>query len=110
MWILRVAISATIALVAAMSRASAEDLPIIPNDTMTPGAVASTNRADVCGTVNGLTYSERHRQTSQALKMRAYAAYAVKASAADRVRDDDGQPIAVRRYSDNLLLALLKAH
>lgn len=26
------------------------------------------------------------------------------------VRDDDGQPIAVRRYSDNLLLALLKAH
>ncbi len=26
------------------------------------------------------------------------------------VRDDDGQPIAVRRYSDHLLLALLKAH
>jgi hypothetical protein len=25
------------------------------------------------------------------------------------VRDDDGQPIAIRRYSDNLLLALLKA-
>lgn len=24
------------------------------------------------------------------------------------VRDDDGQPIAIRRYSDNLLLALLK--
>lgn len=26
------------------------------------------------------------------------------------VRDDDGQPIAIRRYSDMLLLALLKAH
>jgi len=26
------------------------------------------------------------------------------------VRDDDGQPIAIRRYSDNLLLALLRAH
>ena len=25
------------------------------------------------------------------------------------VRDDDGQPIMVRRYSDNLLLALIKA-
>jgi hypothetical protein len=25
------------------------------------------------------------------------------------VRDDDGQPIAIRRYSDNLLFALLKA-
>ena len=26
------------------------------------------------------------------------------------VRSDDGQPIMVRRYSDNLLLALIKAH
>src|SRR5215472_284108 len=31
-------------------------------------------------------------------------------SAGKLVRDDDGQPIAVRRYSDNLLLALLKTH
>jgi hypothetical protein len=30
-------------------------------------------------------------------------------SAGKLVRDDDGQPIQVRRYSDNLLLALLKA-
>jgi hypothetical protein len=30
-------------------------------------------------------------------------------SAGKLVRDDDGQPIAVRRYSDHLLLALLKA-
>jgi hypothetical protein len=31
-------------------------------------------------------------------------------SAGKLVRDDDGQPITVRRYSDNLLQALLKAH
>jgi len=31
-------------------------------------------------------------------------------SAGKLVRDDDGQPITVRRYSDNLLIALLKAH
>jgi hypothetical protein len=31
-------------------------------------------------------------------------------SAGKLVRDDDGQPITIRRYSDNLLLALLKAH
>jgi hypothetical protein len=31
-------------------------------------------------------------------------------SAGKLVRDDDGQPIAVQRYSDHLLLALLKAH
>jgi hypothetical protein len=31
-------------------------------------------------------------------------------SAGKLVRDDEGQPMTVRRYSDNLLLALLKAH
>ncbi len=31
-------------------------------------------------------------------------------SAGKLVRDENGQPITVRRYSDNLLLALLKAH
>jgi hypothetical protein len=31
-------------------------------------------------------------------------------SAGKLVRDDSGQPIMVRRYSDNLLLALMKAH
>ena len=31
-------------------------------------------------------------------------------SAGKLVRDDDGQPIMVRRYSDNLLAALIKAH
>ena len=31
-------------------------------------------------------------------------------SAGKLVRNDDGKPILVRRYSDNLLLALLKAH
>lgn len=30
-------------------------------------------------------------------------------SAGKFVRDDDGPPIAIRRYSDNLLLALLRA-
>jgi hypothetical protein len=30
-------------------------------------------------------------------------------SAGKLVRDDDGQPIMVRRFSDNLLLALIKA-
>src|SRR5205809_104871 len=31
-------------------------------------------------------------------------------SAGKIVRDDDGQPIAIRRYSDQLLVALLRAH
>jgi hypothetical protein len=31
-------------------------------------------------------------------------------SAGKLVRDDNGQPITIRRYSDNLLMALLKAH
>jgi hypothetical protein len=31
-------------------------------------------------------------------------------SAGKLVRDDNGQPVMVQRYSDNLLMALLKAH
>lgn len=33
-----------------------------------PGVIASTDQVEVCGIVNGLTYSKRHRQTSQELK------------------------------------------
>lgn len=55
--------------------ALAEDLPTRPDDTLTPGAVASTDPNDVCGVVNGLTYSKRHRHTSLELKHEVYAAY-----------------------------------
>lgn len=40
----------------------------IPDSACSPGVVASTDEADVCGIVNGLSYSKRHRQTPAGLK------------------------------------------
>ena len=55
----------------------AEELPIRPDDTLTPGVVGSAEFADVCGLVDGQTYSQRHRETTQKMKNEAYAAYSV---------------------------------
>lgn len=40
----------------------------IPDSTLTPGVVASTDAAEVCGIEGGLSYSKRHRQTPAGLK------------------------------------------
>lgn len=40
----------------------------IPDDHCTPGVVASTDPVDVCGIIDGQTYSQRHRQTSAEMK------------------------------------------
>jgi hypothetical protein len=48
----------------------AEELPIRPDDTVTPGVVGSADFADVCGLVDGQTYSQRHRDTTQRMKTR----------------------------------------
>src|ERR1700687_2216276 len=66
--------------------ALAQDFPIRPNDSLTPGAVASTDPNDVCGIVDGLTYSRRHRHTPIELKREVYAAYGIAA---------DGRPFEV---------------
>lgn len=40
----------------------------VPDNTITPGSVATTDVNEICGKVNGLTYSKQHRATSSALK------------------------------------------
>lgn len=40
----------------------------IPSDIITPGAIASHDSNEVCGIINGLTYSKRHRATPYDLK------------------------------------------
>lgn len=57
--------------------AAAEELPSRPDDAKTPGIVATTDIADVCGRVDGRTYSQRHRDTTAEMKRDAYAAYGV---------------------------------
>src|SRR5579862_3820187 len=64
----------------------ADDVLTRPDDTITPGAVASTDPNDVCGIIDGLTYSKRHRHTPVELKQEVYAAYGIIA---------DGRPFEV---------------
>lgn len=49
----------------------------IPDAACSPGVVASTDEADVCGTVNGLSYSKRHRQTPAGLKRSIFKRYGI---------------------------------
>ena len=74
---------AALLVIGAAVPAFAEDLPIRPHDRLTPGAVATTDQNDVCGVVNGLTYSKRHRATPQALKQQVYAEYGVNRAGRD---------------------------
>src|SRR4029077_20161280 len=79
----------------------AEQLPIRPDVTVTPGVVGSADFADVCGRVDGQTYSQRHRDTTQKMKNAAYAAYDVYKAGREfevdhRVRYASGAPM-IRR-------------
>lgn len=40
----------------------------VPDDKLTPGKIATTDVKEICGKVNGLTYSQRHRATPVVLK------------------------------------------
>ena len=46
-----------------------------PDNRLTPGLVATIDRDDICGFVNGLTYSERHRKTTKAMKAEVLRRY-----------------------------------
>jgi hypothetical protein len=94
-------------------------------------ALADTGIVSAAATVAGITrarayqvrkqdpdfasaWEEAEEQAADALEVEAWrrAVDGVPepmVSAGRVVRDDDGQPLAIRRYSDNLLLALLKA-
>lgn len=65
------------------SLACADELPVRPDDARTPGVIGSMDLADVCGRVDGMTYSQRHRQTTAAMKRDAYAIYGVERDGRD---------------------------
>jgi len=64
-------------LIAAAVSAWADELPIRPDPVLTPGVVASTDESEVCGRVNGLTYSQRHRKTTAAMKAEVFRRYGI---------------------------------
>ena len=72
------AIAAAIATmcVVAVVRADTETLPIVPDDKLTPGVVASQDVNTVCAQSSG-TYSHEHRHTSQSLKNEVFHRYGI---------------------------------
>ena len=48
---------------------------VLPDPALTPGVVASTDPAEVCGVVGGRTYSQRHRKTSYQMKVEVRRRY-----------------------------------
>ena len=88
---MRYATLAAVLLVAAS--ASAQTLPIRPDDALTPGAIASTDPADVCGFINGESYSRRHRVWHE--KAETLAKYGMLWSAHGLVEDDDRVPLCL---------------
>jgi hypothetical protein len=56
----RLVAAATIAIFVARATV-AQNLPSQPDERLTPGAVASTDSAEVCGLVDGESYSRRYR-------------------------------------------------
>jgi hypothetical protein len=68
---------------AGTTAASAQEFPIRPNGTLTPGVIASIDQDDVCGLVDGLSYSKRSRHTPIELKRGVYAAYGIAPNGRD---------------------------
>jgi len=69
---------AILAAITAALPAYAEDLPVVPDPTLTPGVIASTDEAEVCGIVDGKTYSQRHRKTTSAMKAEVFKRYGIQ--------------------------------
>lgn len=52
--------------------------PEIPDDSLTPGAIATTSQAEVCAFGGSLSYSQAHRQTSYQLKEWIFREYGME--------------------------------
>ncbi len=64
-------------LVLGLVAARAQDARVIPDPLLTPGAIASTDQAEVCGFAGGLSYSKRHRVTPPEMKAEVRRRYGI---------------------------------
>ena len=73
--------------------ALAQTLPVQPDNSLTPGAIASTDPAVVCGFVDGESYSRRHRVWHD--KAGTLLKYGLPLSDMRVVEDDDRVPVCL---------------
>lgn len=74
---LAAALLVTVPFLAAYEAGALGGAPDVPDPVLTPGVIASTDQADVCGYVDGLSYSRRHRATSPELKDWVFREYGI---------------------------------
>ncbi len=53
-------------------------IAVLPDPGLTPGVIASTDQVEVCGIVNGLSYSKRHRVTTSEMKAEVRQRYGAR--------------------------------
>jgi hypothetical protein len=95
MWIKTAGLVSIVALGFGFALAVAdENIPIVPNDHLTPGVIASRNEAEVCGYVNGLSYSKRHRVATREMKDEVFRLYGIS-RAGRSFEVDDRIPISL---------------
>lgn len=92
-FVLALAMTALAALHVTAGTALAQSLPVQPDARLTPGAVASADPAEVCGYVDGLTYSRRHRIWRD--KRDTLAKYGLPWADHGLVEDDDRVPVCL---------------
>lgn len=95
---MKAAVALVIALAAIPAWAQVRD---VPDPQLTPGAVATTDQADVCAVENGLTYSKRHRLSqNEQTKRLVLQRYGVPWSDRARVEDDHIIPLCAGGSDD----------
>ena len=67
--------------------------PEVPDDALTPGAVATSDKGEICGRVGGLTYTKRNRVWEA--KNGTLIKYGVPLSLRTSFQDDDRVPVCL---------------
>ncbi len=67
-------IAAALALLLLGTAIAAQEV-LLPDPQLTPGVIASTDQAEVCGFIGGLSYSKRHRVTTPEMKENIHQRY-----------------------------------
>lgn len=69
---------------------------VVPDPKITPGEAASTDEAEVCGFVDGRSYSQRHRLSQNpATKRQVLSRYGVEWTSRALYEDDHNLPLAL---------------
>jgi hypothetical protein len=77
-------LAAALLLLALAFPAVAQTAREVPDPILTPGLIETSDQSEVCGVVDGLTYSKRHRATTSGMKAEVFRRYGMSVPHANR--------------------------